>query len=141
MGVGTDIVSIERIQGVLDRHGERFVNRVLTPAERARFARVNERVRAGHLAKRWAAKEAFSKAIGTGIHAPFTWHSITVGRDPKGKPLVLPSPDMQRHLDSIGVTGAHISLTDDAGMAFAFVVLEGDRPSSVPRPASPVSSP
>ena len=122
VGIGTDVVSIERIAGVLERHGERFVNRVLTPAERIRFERT--RAKTGYLAKRWAAKEAFSKAIGTGIHAPFTWHSITVGRDPKGKPLVVPDETMQRHLDSIGVTHAHLSLTDDSGVAVAFVVLE-----------------
>ena len=123
VGIGTDVVSIERIQGVLDRHGERFVKRVLTPAERARFART--KLKASHLAKRWAAKEAFSKAIGTGIHAPFTWQSISVGRDPKGKPLLIPSPEMARHLESMGVTRSHVSLTDDAGVAVAFVVLEG----------------
>ncbi len=124
LGIGTDVVSIERIQGVLDRHGERFVNRVLTPPERARFERT--KMKASHLAKRWAAKEAFSKAIGTGIHPPFTWQSITVGRDPKGKPLVIPSPDMARHLDAMGVKSAHVSLTDDAGVAVAFIVLEGE---------------
>ena len=123
LGIGTDVVSIQRIQGVLDRHGERFVNRVLTQPERARFQKT--KMKASHLAKRWAAKEAFSKAIGTGIHAPFKWHSITVGRDPKGKPLVIPSPEMQRHLDAMGVRNAHVSLTDDAGVAVAFVVLEG----------------
>lgn len=122
LGIGTDVVSIERIQGVLDRHGERFVNRVLTRHERPRFERTKQK--ASHLAKRWAAKEAFSKAIGTGIHAPFTWHSISVGRDPKGKPLVIPSDEMAAHLKAIGVSRAHLSLTDDAGMAMAFVVLE-----------------
>lgn len=124
VGIGTDIVSIERIQGVLDRHGERFVKRVLTPAERPRFERT--KLKANHLAKRWAAKEAFSKAIGTGIHAPFTWQSITVGRDAKGKPLVIPNSAMESHLQSMGVTRAHVSLTDDAGVAVAFVVLEGE---------------
>ena len=124
LGIGTDIVYIERIQGVLDRHGDRFINRVLTKQERARFERT--KLKASHLAKRWAAKEAFSKAIGTGIHAPFKWHSITVGRDPKGKPLVIPSPEMKRHLDAMGVRSAHVSLTDDAGVAVAFIVLEGD---------------
>jgi holo-[acyl-carrier protein] synthase len=123
VGIGTDIVSIERIQGVLDRHGERFVNRVLTPEERARFHKT--RAKASHLAKRWAAKEAFSKAIGTGIHAPFTWQSITVGRDSKGKPLVIPNGPMKAHLEGLGVKKAHVSLTDDAGVAVAFVVLEG----------------
>ena len=123
VGIGTDVASIERIGQVLERHGERFVNRVLTPPERSRLARVPHK--AAWLAKRWAAKEAFSKAIGTGIHAPFTWHSITVGRDPKGKPLVLPDEKMKRHLDRLGVTRMHVSLTDDAGVAFAMVVLEG----------------
>ena len=122
VGIGTDVASIERIGQVLARHGERFVNRVLTPPERARFQRTPHK--AAWLAKRWAAKEAFSKALGTGIHAPFTWHSITVGRDPRGKPLVLPSEAMQRHLEGLGVERMHISLTDDAGVAFAMVVLE-----------------
>ena len=122
VGIGTDVVSIERIAGVLERHGERFVNRVLTPDERVRFNRT--KAKANHLAKRWAAKEAFSKAIGTGIHYPFTWQSITVGRDAKGKPLVIPNGEMKAHLEALGVTRAHVSLTDDAGVAVAFVVLE-----------------
>jgi holo-[acyl-carrier protein] synthase len=123
VGIGTDVVSIERIAGVLERHGERFVKRILTAEERRRYGRT--KAKASHLAKRWAAKEAFAKAIGTGIHAPFTWQSITVGRDAKGKPLVVPDASMARHLKKLGVTGAHVSLTDDAGVAVAFVVLEG----------------
>ena len=131
VGIGTDIVSIERIQGALDRFGERFVKRVLTPQERVRFERT--KLKASHLAKRWAAKEAFSKAIGTGIHAPFKWHSITVGRDARGKPLVVPDDAMRAHLDSLGVARAHVSLTDDAGVAMAFVVLEADPAPRAPR--------
>jgi holo-[acyl-carrier protein] synthase len=123
VGIGTDVCSIERIRKSLDRFGERLVNRILTPAERPRFARVKDK--AGHLAKRFAAKEAFSKAIGTGIHAPFTWHSITVTRNPKGKPGVEPSAAMRKHLEKMGVTSCHISLTDDGDVAMAFVVLEG----------------
>jgi holo-[acyl-carrier protein] synthase len=109
---------------VLGRHGERFVHRILTPDERVRYERTRDK--AGHLAKRFAAKEAFSKAIGTGIHAPFRWHCITVGRDPRGKPLIVPSADMAKHLRTLGVTRAHISLTDDHDVAMAFVVLEGE---------------
>ena len=124
VGIGTDIASIDRIQRTLDRFGERFVNRILTPAERARYDRT--RAQASHFAKRWAAKEAFSKAIGTGIHPPFTWHSISVGRDPRGKPLVEPDEAMRAHLASLGVTRSHLSLTDDAGVAVAFVVLEAE---------------
>ena len=123
VGIGTDIVSIERIAGVLERHGERFVKRVLTPPERARFARTKQK--ASHLAKRWAAKEAFSKAIGTGIHAPFTWQSITVTRDAMGAPGIEPSAEMSTYLKGRGVRRSHLSLTDDAGIAVAFVVLEG----------------
>jgi holo-[acyl-carrier protein] synthase len=125
VGIGTDVVSIERIAGVLERHGERFLNRVLTTEERARYERTNARARPGHLAKRWAAKEAFAKAIGTGIHPPFSWHSITVGRDAKGKPGIIPSEAMAKYLKERGVTSSHVSLTDDAGVAVAFVVLEG----------------
>jgi holo-[acyl-carrier protein] synthase len=123
LGIGTDVVSIERIRGVLERHGERFVNRVLTAEERPRFDKTKDK--ASHLAKRWAAKEAFSKAIGTGIHPPFHWRAIGVGRDPKGKPLVVPSAAMAEHLATLGVERSHLSLTDDAGVAMAFVVLEG----------------
>ena len=123
VGIGTDVCSIGRIQKSLDRFGNRLVNRILTPEERLRFARVKDK--AGHLAKRFAAKEAFSKAIGTGIHPPFTWHSITVTRNPNGKPGVQPSPLMAKHLKKLGVTEYHISLTDDGDVAMAFVVLEG----------------
>ncbi len=123
VGIGTDVCSIGRIAHVLERHGERFVHRILTPDERVRYARTRDK--AGHLAKRFAAKEAFSKAIGTGIHAPFTWHAVAVGRDARGKPLIVPGEAMGRHLESLGVTAAHLSLTDDEDVAMAFVVLEG----------------
>lgn len=123
IGIGTDVASIPRFERALERFGERFVNRILTPAERVRFERT--RAKAAHLAKRFAAKEAFSKAIGTGIHAPFKWHSVSVGRDARGKPGLVPSVEMAAHLASLGVTSSHVSLTDDAGVAVAFVVLEG----------------
>jgi len=123
VGIGTDVVSIERIAGVLERHGERFLNRILTADERKRFDRTKQK--ASHLAKRWAAKEAFSKAIGTGIHAPFTWHSITVSRDPSGAPGIVPDAAMADFLRGRGVKRSHLSLTDAAGVAVAFVVLEG----------------
>ena len=123
MGIGADVCSISRIAKTLERFGERFVKRILTPHERARYARTRDK--AGHLAKRFAAKEAFAKAIGTGVHAPFTWQSISLTRDSRGKPGIEPSAAMARHLKKIGVTGAHVSLTDDADVAVAFVVLEG----------------
>jgi holo-[acyl-carrier protein] synthase len=124
VGIGTDVCSIERIAKSLERFGERFVKRILTPDERPRFERTRDK--AGHLAKRFAAKEAFSKAIGTGIHAPFTWHSISVTRNPKGKPGIKPNEIMEKHLKTLGVTQFHLSLSDDAGVAVAFVVLEAE---------------
>ena len=123
VGVGTDVVEIGRVAMALERWGDKFVERILTPEERVRYERTRQK--ASHLAKRFAAKEAFSKAIGTGIHAPFRWHSVSVGRDGRGKPGLVPSPDMARHLAELGVTASHLSLTDDAGVAMAFVVLEG----------------
>lgn len=122
-GIGTDIVHIDRVQEVLDRFGDRFVNRILTPQERVRFERT--KAKANHLAKRFAAKEAFSKAIGTGIRAPFRWHSVTVARDPRGKPILEPDAQMAAYLAESGVTRFHVSLSDDADMAMAFVILEG----------------
>ena len=126
VGIGTDVCSIERIGKSLERFGDRFVRRILTSDERARFERTRDK--AGHLAKRFAAKEAFAKAIGTGIHAPFTWQSITVTRDSKGKPGIRPDAAMAKYLDSHGIDSFHISLTDDGGVAMAFVVLEGRAP-------------
>lgn len=124
-GIGTDIVSIERIGRTLERFGERFARRILTDEELPRFERVRAPQKASHLAKRFAAKEAFAKAIGTGIRAPFTWHSVAVGRHASGKPELHTNPAMTAWLEGRGVKAAHVSLTDDAGVAVAFVVLEG----------------
>ena len=123
VGIGTDVCSIERIDRALQRFGERFVKRILTAEERVRFDRTRDK--AGHFAKRFAAKEAFAKALGTGVHAPFTWRSITVTRDRRGKPGIRPNVAMAEHLKKIGVTQSHVSLSDDGGVAVAFVVLEG----------------
>jgi holo-[acyl-carrier protein] synthase len=122
-GIGIDLVSIPRVTGVWARHGERFARRILSVEEWPEFAAASQPDRL--LAKRFAAKEAFAKAIGTGIRSPFRWHSVTVTRDPRGAPALAPSPDMARYLAERGVTASHISLTDDAGIAVAFVVLEG----------------
>ena len=121
-GLGTDIVDIKRIEGTLARFGQRFVHRILAPSERARFARVPQP--ANHLAKRFAAKEAFAKAIGSGIHSPFRWHAVAVGRDARGKPLLVPDEAMSAWLEEKGVLSSHVSLSDDAGMATATVILE-----------------
>ncbi len=122
-GIGTDVVEIGRVAKAHERFGRRFVERILAPDERERFERAP--AKAAWLAKRFAAKEAFAKAIGTGIHAPFRWHCVSVGHDPRGKPLLLPDRHMTEFLARRGIDAFHISLSDDAGIAFAFVVLEG----------------
>ena len=134
-GIGTDIVHIDRVQRVLERHGERFVNRILTAEERVRFERT--KAKASHLAKRFAAKEAFSKAIGTGIRSPFRWHSIAVTRDSRGKPMLKPDARMSEYLARSGITNLHISLADDARIAMAFVVLEAQSSHLEPRTSYP----
>lgn len=125
VGIGTDLVEIARIATVLSRHGDRFRQRVLTPAELAaapRFA--NRDAEARWLAKRYAAKEAAAKAFGTGIGTQLSFQDLVVGREPSGRPtLVFAGAGVAARL---GVRRAHLSLTDERGHALAFVVLEGD---------------
>ena len=121
-GVGTDVVEIGRIEKALERFGERFARRILCEPELRRFAR--HRLPASYLAKRFAAKEAFTKALGTGIHAPANWHGVWVTNLKSGKPVLEFSNDLQKLLDTRGVTRAHVSLSDERGVAFATVILE-----------------
>ncbi len=123
LGIGTDLCEIGRVQRALDRYGERFAMRILVEAEMERFLR--HRKPAAYLAKRFAAKEAFSKAMGTGIRYPVNWHNISVDNGRSGKPMLRFSDPLAALLQSRGVAAAHLSLTDEIGMACAFVVLEG----------------
>ena len=121
-GVGTDVVEIGRIEKALERFGERFARRILCEPELRRFAR--HRLPASYLAKRFAAKEAFTKALGTGIHAPANWHGVWVTNLKSGKPVLEFSNDLQKLLATRGVTRTHVSLSDERGVAFATVILE-----------------
>jgi holo-[acyl-carrier protein] synthase len=121
-GVGTDVVEIERIKGALERHGERFALRILCPPELERFKR--HRLPANYLAKRFAAKEAFTKALGTGIKSPANWHGVWVRNLASGKPVLEFSDALQKLLEKKGVTSTHLSLSDERGVAFATVILE-----------------
>jgi holo-[acyl-carrier protein] synthase len=124
-GIGTDVVEIERIQKALARFGDRFARRILCDPELKRFAA--HRLPANYLAKRFAAKEAFTKALGTGIHAPANWHGVWVTNLPSGKPTLNFTTELQRLLSKRGVTSAHVSLSDERGVAFATVVLECEK--------------
>jgi holo-[acyl-carrier protein] synthase len=121
-GVGTDVVEIARIEQALERFGERFAKKILCEPELRRFSA--HRLPANYLAKRFAAKEAFTKALGTGIHAPANWHGVWVRNLPSGKPVLEFSEPLQRLLSQRGVVTAHVSLTDERGVAMATVILE-----------------
>jgi holo-[acyl-carrier protein] synthase len=121
-GVGSDVVEIPRIQAALARFGERFARRILCEPELRRFRA--HRLPANYLAKRFAAKEAFTKALGTGIRAPANWHGVWVVNLPSGKPSLEFTDPLRALLERRGVTGAHITLSDEREMAFATVILE-----------------
>lgn len=128
-GVGTDIVRIERIEVLLARWGDRFARRVLGPDELREFSRRRERGEHGpayaarYLAKRFAAKEAFSKALGIGLRAPMTLLSLQVLNDACGRPVALPRDPLAAYLRERNLR-AHVSLSDEVDSAVAFVVLE-----------------
>lgn len=127
LGIGTDLANIERIAATMLRFGPRFLNRVFTPAEQAKAASRPHNVAATY-AKRWAAKEACSKALGTGLRMGIAWKDMAVSNLPSGQPVMqltgwaaqrlaeMTPPDHQALV--------HVTLTDDHPWAQAFVVIE-----------------
>lgn len=120
-GVGTDIASVTRMAEALARHGERFADRILAEVERPDWRKAPHPAR--FLAKRFAVKEAFSKALGTGIRPPATFHGIFLEHDQMGRPLLGYSCALAELMKSRGLQ-AHVSLSDEAEYAVAFVVIE-----------------
>jgi holo-[acyl-carrier protein] synthase len=134
IGLGSDVVSIPRIQSVLDAHGERFLSRCFSDGEiahveKAAAGRVD--VRAAGYAKRWAAKEACAKALGLGIRNGIFLKDIAVENDAQGKPGLRLTGGAARHLSQISPAGTtaqlQLSLSDEAPMAFAVVIVEARR--------------
>ena len=121
-GIGTGIVSIERVQSILNKNRDRFINRVLTEHERALFA--NKADSAAFCAKRFAAKEAFSKALGTGIGRVVSFQDLTVRSNENGKPYFMPSEKLRLYLKDKDIQQGHLSISDESQNALAFVVLE-----------------
>lgn len=122
-GIGVDLVKVARIAAVLARHGDRFLNRIFTPLEidhcqgKARTASM--------LAMRFAAKEAFSKALGVGLRKDgIRWRDVEVVPDPRGKPEIAITGRAAELCAEIGITGMHLTLTDENDQALAVVVLE-----------------
>jgi holo-[acyl-carrier protein] synthase len=123
-GIGTDIVEVARIEASIQQFGDDFAKRILAESELASYS--ESHIKARFLAKRFAAKEAFSKALGTGLRAPATFQNIAVSHDDLGKPLLVLAPDLQVLLKSKNITQMHISISDEKNLAAAFVVLETD---------------
>ena len=126
LGIGTDLANIERIQGTLDRFGDRFLNRVFTDTEQAKAER--RRDIAGTYAKRWAAKEACSKALGTGLRMGIAWRDMAVSNLETGQPVMAVTGWAAERLKEMTPSGhkavIHVTLTDDHPWAQAFVVIE-----------------
>lgn len=135
-GVGTDLCDVRRIAATLARRGERFAEKVLGPNEiavfRARRARVESRGIA-YLATRFSAKEAFSKAIGMGMHMPMTWRSCEILNAPSGKPEIRLHGALAEWFAARGLV-AHVSVTDEQDYASSFVMVETSPSSSFERP-------
>ncbi|WP_172197911.1 holo-ACP synthase [Niveibacterium sp. COAC-50] len=120
-GIGTDIVSIARVRASLDRHGEAFAERILAPQELLEFRSVRDGAR--FLAKRFAAKEAFAKAFGTGLRAPATLHAIAVGHDELGKPVYVFDAVLEAAMHA-RAWAAHLSISDEKDNVVAFALIE-----------------
>lgn len=127
LGLGSDVCDIRRIEAVIARHGERFLERVFTPVERAKAARRAERIRAGTLAKRFAAKEAAAKALGTGFSRGVFFADLGVVNLPSGQPTLRLTGGAAARLVAITPTGmtamVALTMTDEYPYAFAQVII------------------
>jgi holo-[acyl-carrier protein] synthase len=129
IGIGSDIIDIRRVAKVIERHGERFLDRIFTDAERARAERraKNEKMVVATYAKRFAAKEACSKALGTGIRRGVWWRDMGVVNLPGGRPSMLLTGGALVRLQALTPEGQEaridLTITDDWPMAQAFVII------------------
>lgn len=125
-GIGTDIIQISRIEAALARNGERFAEKILGPEELEKYRHRKVRVEARgvrFLATRFAAKEAFSKAIGLGMRMPMTWRALQTLNASTGKPIAVASGPLKDFMEKNGLT-AQVSITDESDYAVAFVIVE-----------------
>ena len=134
-GIGTDIADCNRVGSIYAKHGHHFVKNILTPAELERMAQLKDPKE--FIAGRWAAKEAFSKALGTGMCAECAFVEIEVLSDERGKPFVRLYAATAETAKRLGITRIHVSISHERELATAFVVLEGgpDVPAQ-PAPAT-----
>lgn len=124
IAIGTDILEIERMQQVYARHGIKIVERVLTTNEIQRFNNIEDnQIQLSFLAKRWCAKEAIAKALGTGIAKGIGWQQIEIAKQESGAPYVILSGAALRQLHDLGASKALISLSDEQHYCVAFCSL------------------
>jgi len=121
-GIGTDIVEYARIESMWTRYGLRFAGRVLSDRESSEYQASSNASR--FLAKRFAAKEAFAKAVGSGLRDPVSLRRISITHDGFGKPVLQFDEVLRTHLAQLGISGHHLSISDERNMIVAFVVLE-----------------
>ena len=130
LGIGSDLIDIRRVAKVIERHGDRFIDRIFTEAERAKAERraKNEKMVLATYAKRFAAKEACSKALGTGMRRGVFWRDMGVVNLPSGQPTMRLTGGAADRLKAILPPGTepfiHLTLTDEPPVAQAFVVIE-----------------
>lgn len=127
IGIGSDILDIRRIERTIERHGDRFLDRIFTTAERAKAEKRTERIRAATYAKRFAAKEAASKALGTGFRAGVFWRDLGVVNLPSGQPTLRLTGGAAERLKAITPAGhgavIALTMTDEFPYAQAMVVI------------------
>lgn len=121
-GIGVDLIKVARLENGLARFGEHYADRLLAPEEHQDFFLATEPAR--FLAKRFAAKEAFAKAAGTGLRPPLHLRSIAVAHTPLGQPQLRFHPELESWLLKRGITGHHLSLSDEQEYVIAYVMLE-----------------
>ena len=130
IGIGSDLIDIRRVAKVIERHGDRFIDRIFTPAERARAERRRNRIET--YAKRFAAKEACAKALGTGIRAGVWWRDMGVVNLPSGRPTMQLTGGALARLQALTPEGYEaridLSITDDWPLAQAFVIISAVKP-------------
>jgi holo-[acyl-carrier protein] synthase len=121
-GIGTDIVEYARIEAMWQRHGQRLAERLLSESELPEFQAHAHPAR--FLAKRFAAKEAFAKAVGSGLRHPVSLSRISISHDGLGKPVLQFDATLRTYLAQLGVSAHHLSISDERSTIVAFVVLE-----------------